>query len=105
MAFISYVPEEHVPAPDRVSDRDNILRIHGVHPRTMRLHHDLYLELMRGPVERKTRQKIEVVQQKVRDLQRMKRTLERLAAACRARRPTDDCPILAALEDHDDADH
>ena len=51
-------------------------------------------------VERKTRQKIDVVQQKIRDLQCMKRTLERLAAACAARRPTDDCPILEALEDH-----
>ena len=53
-------------------------------------------------VERKTRQKIEVVHQRIRDLQRMKRTLERLAAACMARRPTDDCPILEVLEDHDD---
>ncbi len=52
-------------------------------------------------VERKTRQKIEVVQQRIRDLQRMKRTLEQLAAACTARRPTDDCPILHVLE-HDD---
>jgi|SRR5207237_8852271 len=51
-------------------------------------------------VERKTRQKIDVVQQKIRDLQRMKRTLQRLAAACAARRPTGDCPILEALEDH-----
>lgn len=49
MAFISYVPEDLVPEPDRVPDRDNILRIHGVHPRTMRLHYDLYVELMRGP--------------------------------------------------------
>jgi hypothetical protein len=40
MAFISYVPDEQVPEPDRVPDRDNILRIHGVHPRTMRLHYD-----------------------------------------------------------------
>src|SRR5882724_70961 len=56
-------------------------------------------------VERKTRQKIEVVQQRIRDLQRMKRTLERLAAACTARRPTDDCPILEVLEDHDDISH
>src|SRR5712692_10034534 len=56
-------------------------------------------------VERKTRQKIEVVQQRIRDLQRMKRTLERLAAACAARRPTDDCPILEVLEDHDDVGH
>lgn len=52
-------------------------------------------------VERKTRQKIDVVHQRIRDLQRMKRTLERLAAACTARRPTDDCPILDVLEEHD----
>ncbi|HXF94988.1 MAG TPA: MerR family DNA-binding protein [Gemmatimonadales bacterium] len=58
-----------------------------------------------GPVERKTRQKIAVVEQKIRDLQRLKRTLERLAAACAARRPTDDCPILQALEDDDDTRH
>ncbi|MGH7568167.1 MAG: MerR family DNA-binding protein, partial [Gemmatimonadales bacterium] len=51
-------------------------------------------------VERKTRQKIQLVEQKIRDLQRMKRTLDRLAAACAARLPTDDCPILEALEDH-----
>jgi MerR family transcriptional regulator, copper efflux regulator len=56
-------------------------------------------------VERKTRQKIAVVRQRIRDLQRMKRTLERLASACTARRPTDDCPILEVLEDHDDLGH
>lgn len=53
-------------------------------------------------VERRTRAKIEIVQQRIRDLQRMTRTLERLAEACAARRPTDDCPILEVLEDHDD---
>lgn len=54
-------------------------------------------------VERRTRQKIAIVEQKVRDLQRMKRTLERLAAACAARRATEPCPILEAFgEDHDD---
>ncbi len=52
------------------------------------------------PVERKTRQKIELVKRRIRDLERMRRTLEQLAAACAARRPTDDCPILEALEDH-----
>lgn len=56
-------------------------------------------------VERKTRQKIELVQQRIRDLQRMKRTLERLAGACAARRPTDDCPILEVLEHDDDVSH
>ncbi len=56
-------------------------------------------------VEWKTRKKIEVVQQRIRDLQRMKRTLERLAAACAVRRPTAECPILEVLEDHADASH
>ena len=55
-------------------------------------------------VERKTRTKIGLVQQKIAGLQRVKRTLERLAAACAARRPTDECPILEALEDHGDVD-
>ena len=49
VAFLSYVPEDQIPESDRVPDRDNILRIHGIHPRTMRQHYDLYLELMRGP--------------------------------------------------------
>src|SRR2546427_13259869 len=56
-------------------------------------------------VERKTRQKIEFVQQRIRDLQRMRRTLKRLAAACTARRRTHDCPTLEVLEDHDDISH
>ena len=49
MAFIAYVPDEQIPESDRVPDRDNILRIHGVHSRVMRLHYDLYVEVMRGP--------------------------------------------------------
>jgi MerR family mercuric resistance operon transcriptional regulator len=51
-------------------------------------------------VERRTRGKIERVETKIRELERLKRTLERLASACAARQPTDDCPILDALEDH-----
>jgi MerR family copper efflux transcriptional regulator len=51
-------------------------------------------------VERKTRQKIELVDRKIRVLGRIRDTLEQLAAACASRRPTHDCPILEALEDH-----
>lgn len=51
-------------------------------------------------VAQKTRAKIEIVEERIRHLQRMKRTLERLAAACAARRPTEECPILETLEDH-----
>ena len=49
MAYINYIPENDIVEEDRVSDRDNILRIHGVHSRVMRQHYDLYWELMRGP--------------------------------------------------------
>ena len=49
MAHIEYLPDNEIPAADRVSDRDNILRIHGVHSAVMRRHFDLYRELMHGP--------------------------------------------------------
>lgn len=52
-----------------------------------------------GSVARKTREKIDLVETRIRDLQRMKRTLHRMAAACSERRETDDCPILEALDD------
>jgi len=42
MAFIDYEAEEIIPPDDRVPDQDNILRVHSVHSRTMRLHYDLY---------------------------------------------------------------
>ncbi len=48
-------------------------------------------------VERRTRDKIDDVERRIRDLQRIKQTLERLAAACRSRRTSDHCPILEAL--------
>ena len=48
-------------------------------------------------VEQKVRPKVELVERRIRDLRRMKRTLQRLAAACVARHATDDCPILQTL--------
>ena len=47
----------------------------------------------------KTREKIRQVRQKIRELQRMEETLERLAAACAERRPTAECPILGILSE------
>ena len=63
MAFIDYVPEEAIPAEDRVDDQDNILRIHGVHSQIMRRHHELYRALMfgRSPLSRIQREMIAVV--------------------------------------------
>ena len=50
-------------------------------------------------VAEKTRRKLDLVEQRIRDLTRMKRVLEGLASACASRRATDPCPILEALED------
>lgn len=64
----------------------------------------LELRVRRGAacdaVERTTRAKIAVVGRKIRDLERMRCTLEKLAEACTAMRPTADCPILEAMADH-----
>jgi alkylhydroperoxidase family enzyme len=45
-----------------VPDDDHILRVHSVHAATMRLHYDLYDELMRGesPLSRIQREMIAV---------------------------------------------
>lgn len=51
-------------------------------------------------VEQKTREKIADVDRRIRDLQRIRRTLNLLVAACKARRTTEDCPVLEALS-HD----
>jgi len=63
MAFIDYNTEEMIPTADRVPDQDNIIRIHGMHSRTMRQHYDLYKELMygKGPLSRIQREMIAVV--------------------------------------------
>lgn len=63
MAFITYQPEDQIPPGDRVEDRDNIIRIHGVHSRVMRQHYELYVELMRtpGPLSRIQREMIAIV--------------------------------------------
>ncbi len=62
MAFISYVTPDAIPVEQRVDDDDNIVRIHGVHPETIRMHYVLYRELMRapGPLSRVQRELIAV---------------------------------------------
>lgn len=63
MASIPFVPDDAIPAADRVADQDHIIRVHGVHSRVMRLHYDLYIELMRrpGPLTRIQREMLAVV--------------------------------------------
>ena len=57
------IPDDAIPAQDRVPDRDNIILVHGIHSRVMRQHYDLYVELMlgRGPLSRTQREMIAVV--------------------------------------------
>lgn len=52
-------------------------------------------------IERKTRDKIALTDGKLRELQRLKNTLDDLAASCRARKATAECPVLEALEEDD----
>lgn len=63
MAFIEYVPESEIAPEQRVADKDNIIRIHCVHPEVMRLHYDLYLRLMHkaGPLSRLQREMVAIV--------------------------------------------
>ncbi len=49
-------------------------------------------------VEAKTRQKISLVEGKIRELKGIRRGLEQLVSACQTRNPTGDCPILEALD-------
>ena len=60
MAYIGYVPDDEIPEADRVPDKDNILRIHGVNSRVMKYHYELYRALMisRGPLTRTQREMI-----------------------------------------------
>lgn len=51
-----------------------------------------------GDIKRQAEAKLVELNAKIRDLQRMKAALMTLAAACRGRGPTSECPILDALE-------
>ncbi len=54
-------------------------------------------------VRQRAREKILGVSKKIEDLQRIRSALTKLAAACRGKGPTADCPILEALESGEDA--
>ncbi len=62
MAHIPYLTEDQVAPEFRIADDDNILRVHRVHGKVMRLHHDLYVALMhsRGPLSHVQREMIAV---------------------------------------------
>lgn len=51
-----------------------------------------------GDIKQRAHQKIAAVDQKIEDLRRIKSALTKLAAACRGKGPTSECPILEALD-------
>lgn len=72
MAYIPYIDDNTAsPALKELFDRyrepaghvDNILRIHGLNPPSMKAHYDLYATLMRGksPLSKTQREMIAVV--------------------------------------------
>ncbi len=62
MAFIKRIPAAEIDPTDRINDRDNILQVHSVHSRVMKLHYDLYLQIMHreGPLSRFQRELVAV---------------------------------------------
>ncbi len=51
-----------------------------------------------GTIERKTRSKIALIDDKLRELTALRRTLKGLVASCEARKTTAECPVLETLE-------
>lgn len=49
-------------------------------------------------VRSKAEEKIRVIEEKLRELKRMRKALQTLAASCHGPNPTGDCPILEAFE-------
>jgi MerR family transcriptional regulator, copper efflux regulator len=48
-------------------------------------------------VEVTARGKVRVIQQRIRELERMRQTLEGLVRSCQSRQTTNECPVLATL--------
>ena len=55
-------------------------------------------EMDRGEVKQRAEAKLADIEEKIRTLQRMKRALTKLTAACDGCGSTNECPILEALE-------
>ncbi|NIM49528.1 MAG: MerR family transcriptional regulator [Gemmatimonadales bacterium] len=102
-------PPSRMPSGYRQYDRDTVQRLRFIKRAqelgfTLSEIQDLLALRVRhasacGRVAAKTREKITLVDEKIRELQRMKRGLDELVTSCEARRPTGDCPILKALDE------
>ena len=106
------LPSDRSPSGYRRYNRDSLLRLRFIkHAQALgfslnEVEELLSLRVRHGAacqaVEKRTCAKIEVIDRRVRELDRLRRTLARLAARCRARKRTSECPVLEALEDKSD---
>ena len=107
------LPAQRLASGYRQYDQDSLLRLRFIkHAQALgfslkEIEELLSLRVRQGAachaVERNTRAKIAVIDRKIRELSRLRRTLADLAAACRARRRTSECPVLEALENENAA--
>ncbi len=63
MAFIDHNSRDRVPEKYRVPDNDNIIQVHSLRPPVMKLHYEIYVELMQGeyPLSRIQREMVAVL--------------------------------------------
>lgn len=51
-----------------------------------------------GEVKKRAENKLGIIQEKIRSLQRIKKALKKVSSLCRGRGPTSECPILEELQ-------
>ncbi len=89
--------------PDDVIDRIRFIRHAKVMGFTLAEIHDL-LSLRVAPrsncttIRQRVDEKLTQVEAKIAGLKKIKRQLQRLVTSCDTRTPTDDCPVLEALQ-------
>jgi Hg(II)-responsive transcriptional regulator len=106
------LPSERSSSGYRQYDQDSLLRLRFItHAQALgfslnEVEELLSLRVRHGSacqaVERRTRAKIDVIDRRLRELDRLRRTLKRLVGRCRARKRTSECPVLEALEEESD---
>lgn len=93
--------------PETVQRLRFIKRAQGVGFTLEEIEDLLALRVQRGrgcdAVEREARGVIARVESRIAELERMRTALEKLVAACRQRRATEECPILEALEEPEES--
>ena len=93
-------------APETVRRVEFIKRAQGLGFTLEEIEHLLALRVTPGPgcttAEQRARSAIARIDHQLADLQRMRRDLARLADACHSQHAGDECPLLDAIEPHEE---